>query len=159
MKISLFWVGRTREKFIKEAIKKYIKDIGTMADIEVMEIKEEKGAGPDGRGAFFSAGLRREGERILRQAGDFFILLDEAGKKMSSVEFAELLRERLLDRGATCRFVVGGPFGVSSQVKEAASMRLSLSPMTFPHELARVVLLEQIYRGLSIIKGRGYHHA
>ncbi len=154
MKISLFWVGRTREKFIKEAIKKYIRDIETMADIEITEIKEEKGTAPDGRST--PAGLLREGERILRQAGDFFILLDEAGKKMSSIEFAELLRD---GNKKTCRFVVGGPFGVSPQVKEAASMRLSLSPMTFPHELARVVLLEQIYRGLSIIKGRRYHHA
>ncbi len=155
MKISVFWVGRTKEKFIKEAIKKYSKDIETMANIEVFEIKEEKGAFvlPDKRNA--AAALRKEGERILRQAGEReFILLDEAGKKMASTEFADLLRDK-----NSCRFVVGGPYGVSSPVKEAASMRVSLSPMTFPHELARVILLEQIYRGLSIIKGKGYHHA
>ncbi len=151
MKISVLWVGRTKEKFIKEAIKKYIKDIQTMAGIEIVEVKEGKGAFSENRKP--AAVLFEEGGRILRQAGDF-ILLDDAGKMMSSMEFSGLLRDK-----SSCRFVLGGPYGVSPQVKEAASLRLSLSPMTFPHELARVILLEQVYRGLSIIKGKGYHHA
>ncbi len=151
MKISVLWVGRTKEKFIKEAIKKYIKDIGTMANIETTEIKEAKGVFSEKRKP--PAALFEEGGRIVKQAGDF-VLLDETGEMMSSVEFAEFFRDK-----NSCRFVIGGPYGVSAQVKEAASGKLSLSRMTLPHELARGVLLEQIYRGLSIVKGRGYHHA
>ena len=143
-------MGRTKEKFIKEAIKKYIKDIGTMAAVEVLEIKEVKGVFSEKRKT--ADALREEGERILRQTHDF-ILLDEKGKMMTSTEFAGFFKDK-----NSCRFVVGGPYGVSDRVKDAASMRVSLSPMTFPHELARVVLLEQIYRGLSIVKGKGYHH-
>ena len=153
MTVTLFWVGKTKENFIKEAIKKYIRDIGALgrADVRVVEIKEEKGEKAR------AAALRREGGRILRQAGDF-VLLDEGGKMMTSVEFAGWLGEKF-QSGQDCRFVIGGPYGVSQEVKDAAAHRVSLSPMTFPHELARVMLLEQIYRAFSILKGRAYHHA
>ncbi|MDA8155824.1 MAG: 23S rRNA (pseudouridine(1915)-N(3))-methyltransferase RlmH [Actinomycetota bacterium] len=153
MKFVLIWPGKTKEDFIKSGIEKYIKYIRSMAKVEVVEIKEAKGAG--------GKALDEEGRRILEQAekgthgtGQGYVLLDERGKQMSSPEFA-----RFIETSGGGRFVIGGAFGVSGEVREKAASMLSLSKMTLPHELARVFLLEQIYRGLSIIGGKGYHHA
>lgn len=145
MKITLIWPGRTKEAFIKEGIQKYVKDITRLAEVRIVEVKEDKGA----------RSLELQGQRILRQAPrGGFVLMDEKGRKMSSAALARWLQDR-----AECGFVVGGPYGVSDEVKDSALMRLSFSPMTLPHELMRLVLLEQIYRALTIIKGTGYHHA
>ena len=148
MRLTLIWPGKTKEGFIKEGIKKYIKDLSTMAEVRVVEIKEEKGRPVE-------AALREEGRRILKQTGGKdYVLLDEKGKMMSSEGLA-----RFLDGRDEWQFVLGGPYGLSAEVKGAAPAALSLSQMTFPYELARVVLLEQLYRAVSILKGRGYHHS
>ena len=151
MRFVLIWPGRTKEDFIKAALEKYIKYIRHSAKMEIIEVKEAN-AGP--------RGLEEEGRRILEQAartpggGAGYVLLDERGRQMSSVEFA-----RFIEGSGGGRFVIGGAYGVSAEVREKAAVTLSLSKMTLPHELARAVLVEQIYRGLSIIAGKGYHHA
>ena len=149
MRIRLLWVGKTKEPWIAEGIKKYLSLLSTMGRVETVEVKEEKGSGSPGSGAV----LEKEADRILRQAGDKFILLDAKGRGMDSKGLADMLRER-----AEAEFVIGGPYGVSSRVREAAAERISLSPMTFTHQMARVILLEQLYRARMIMDRRSYHN-
>jgi len=120
---------------------KYLGRLRPFAEVEVIEVKEEKGGE-----------VRKEGERLLAKAGPF-VLLDEGGRQMSSEEFARWLEGR-----ASVDFVMGGAYGVSDRVREKAADTLSLSRMTLTHEMARVVFLEQLYRALMIRRGGGYHH-
>ncbi len=145
MKFRIIWVGKTKEAYAAEGVAKYLKLLGTMAKVEVVEVREHKSGPEDER-------PRKEGERILKQTSSY-TLLDERGPELSSVEFAE----KLMDK-ARADFVIGGAYGVSDEVREAASETLSLSRMTLTHEMARVLLLEQLYRAMTIIKGGGYHH-
>jgi 23S rRNA (pseudouridine1915-N3)-methyltransferase len=145
MKIQVIWVGKTKEGFAKEAIGKYLKLASPFCEISMVEIKEDRS--PDRK-----RGLEHEGQKILKAASDF-VLLHEEGRELTSGQFADFLRDK-----HSCAFVVGGPFGVSEKVQRKAEAVISLSRMTFPHDLARVILLEQIYRGLTIICKRGYHH-
>ncbi len=144
-RFTIIWIGKTKERFVEEGIRKYRELISPYAELTIKTIKEEKGGS-------ITEHLRREAKKILSEV-ERYILLDEKGRLMSSQEFADLLSKR---RDAV--FVIGGPFGVDKKVKENAEMLLSLSPMTLPHELVRVILLEQIYRAMTIIRGRGYHH-
>lgn len=102
---------------------------------------------------------RQEGERLRKQArpGEMRICLDENGRGLTSPEFAALLG-RAWDRGRTPCFIIGGAYGLDAATLEAAELRLSLGPLTLPHELARIVLLEQLYRAENILAGTGYHH-
>jgi len=104
--------------------------------------------------------VRLEGQRLLRfvRADDYLICLDERGKSMSSQVFAALLQEVSENASRTPCFVLGGPFGLAETVRSQARLVLSLGPMTLPHELARVVLLEQIYRAEAIVRKNPYHH-
>jgi len=147
MRIRLIWVGRTKEPWAREAIEKYSRLIRPYAQLEVVEIKEQKG-GPAERDRL----VESEGRRILEKASDY-VLLDELGKAPGSVDFSGMLRDR-----ARTEFVIGGPWGVSDEIRARADGILSLSNMTLTHDLARVVLMEQIYRGFTIITGKGYHH-
>ncbi len=144
-KISILWVGRTKEPFVREGIKKYTGLIKRFLSLEVIELKEEKGKDSE-------RARLREAERILRKAPEY-ILLSEKGRLMNSLEFSEYLFS--VDRAV---MVIGGPFGVSKEVEQRAMDIISLSPMTMTHELARLVLLEQIYRAITIKKGMRYHH-
>lgn len=145
MRLRIFWVGRTKAAFLNQGIEYYLGLLRGHASVSVCEIREAKGL-PQ------TTAVTREGERILKQASSY-ALLDEAGMQLTSVDFA-----RLLGRRNDWDFVVGGPFGVSQAVREGAEHTLSLSRMTFTHEMARLILLEQLFRGLSIMKKRGYHH-
>lgn len=128
-----------------EGIERYLDRLRPFADLEVVTIKEQKGTPTE-------IALRKEGERILRQAGDF-VLLDERGRQPTSLAFAGSLRDR-----ASMEFVLGGPYGVSEDVRRAASGAMSLSGMTLTHEMARLLFLEQLYRAVMINSGRDYHH-
>lgn len=146
MKIRLIWVGKTKERFVIEAIGKYLSLLKPFADLSVEEIKEEKVKDIHRR-------LEKEGERILRQRRPF-VLLDEKGKLLASEQFAEFI----FSHGPEVNFLIGGPYGVSEDVKKAADGAISLSKMTFTHDMTRIILLEQIYRSFSIRNKRGYHH-
>jgi len=145
MKFRIIWAGKTKEKYAAEGVEKYLRLLRPLAGVEVVEVGEQK-SGPE------AERLRKEGEKILRQT-ESYVLLDERGREMSSVELAEALRDR-----PRTDFVVGGPYGVSDEVRRAASETLSLSRMTLAHEMARLLLLEQLYRAATILKGGGYHH-
>jgi len=91
--------------------------------------------------------------------GDFIVLLDEKGKEFSTVEFAEWMKKRLILSHRRILFVTGGPWGFSDEVYSIADLKISLSRMTFPHQLVRLIFVEQLYRAFTIIKGEPYHHA
>lgn len=145
MKIRLIWPGKTKEQFILEGISKYLKLSRPYAEISILEIKEEKGG--DIRKV-----LDKEGERILKLQ-EPYTLLDEKGESMTSVEFA-----KYVGRKPSVNFVLGGAYGVSEEVKKTAQKTLSLSKMTFTHEMSRLFFLEQLFRSFTIMHKRGYHH-
>jgi 23S rRNA (pseudouridine1915-N3)-methyltransferase len=146
MKIRLAWVGKTKERFIQEGIEKYLRLLKPFADVTVTEVKEEKGKD-------ILRMVEKEGERILKLRTPF-VLLDERGKEFTSAGFADFLS----GHSSGVQFVVGGAYGVSEEVKEAAAGRVALSRMTLTHEMARLLLAEQLYRSLTIMQKRGYHH-
>lgn len=146
MKIKVIWPGKTKEQFILEGLKKYLKLLRPYADISIIELKEEKG-GDTGKM------IEKEGERILKMQIPY-TLLDEKGEALTSREFAEYISEH----NPLVNFVLGGAYGVSAEVKKTAQNTISLSKMTFTHEMSRLFFLEQLYRTFTIIHKRGYHH-
>lgn len=156
MKLLIIGVGRVRTGYIREGIEGYLKRIRRYIPLNTVDIREERQTS----GNPLTAVLKREGERVLSkiEKNDFVIVLHEAGTHLTSSGFAALI-ERLLSGGKkrTC-FIVGGAYGLHPSVFERADMALSLSKMTLPHEVARLVLIEQIYRAFTIIKGEPYSH-
>lgn len=138
----------------KDACNHYERQIRHWRHLENVEIKDAE-AGLDAR-----ARMAREGERILARLGDEAnaTALSESGEVLTSRQFAELMRQ--YDAGAAKKitFIIGGPFGLDERVLAKCPQKLSLSPMTWTHEMARVLLLEQIYRAENILRGTGYHH-
>jgi len=150
--LLFLFVGKTKEGFIKEGLDKYEGLIRHYLPVEIREIKGS--AGRDKKGA-----VEIEADSILSRLmpGDFLIALDERGKDPGSVSFAGELGG-LLDSGRRLVFAVGGPFGLSDRVREKADRVLALSKLTFTHEMARLILAEQVYRAMTIIKGKAYHY-
>lgn len=145
MRLRMLWVGRTKSAFLNQGIEYYLSLLKGYAAVSVIEIKEEKGLPQE-------VALAREGVRIMKKTASF-VLLDEGGRQFSSVDFAGMISRR-----SGWDFVMGGPFGVAEAVREQAELTLSLSRMTLTHEMARLVLLEQVFRCFTIIRNRGYHH-
>lgn len=145
MKINLIWVGKTKEQFIRDGVKKYLRLIRPYADLQITEIKEAEGKN-------IQRMVEKESERILK-LNDSFVLLDERGKTLSSVGFAEFIGKH-----KTIHFVLGGAYGVSDEVKNKAKDTIALSKMTFTHEMSRLFLMEQLFRAFTIVQRRGYHH-
>lgn len=154
MKITLVSVGAVKKPGIREAVEDYVKRIKRYSPVEAVEIKEERSVLPK------EEVLRREGERILKklEGADYRVVLADSGKEATSLELAGLI-SKLQDRGVkNLAFVIGGAWGLHEEVYESASQVLSLSRMTLPHDLARLVLAEQVYRAFTIIKGEPYSH-
>jgi 23S rRNA (pseudouridine1915-N3)-methyltransferase len=122
-------------------MEKYLRRLRPFAEVALVEIREQGGRGVD-----------EEGERIMRQSASY-ILLDEKGRELTSPEFASMLGGR-----AEVDFVLGGPYGVSEDVRKRAADAIALSRMTLTHEMARLLLLEQLYRAMTILRGGRYHH-
>ncbi len=148
--VRLICVGRLKERFYQDACAEYVKRLGAYCRLEICELPEEAGR-PDG--------LRREGARVLESIvpGSFVIALCIEGESMSSEQLASRL-SALQTRGVSrLSLIIGSSEGLDPGVKARADLRLSMSPMTFPHHLARVMVLEQLYRALSITAGGKYH--
>ncbi|MCD6162078.1 MAG: 23S rRNA (pseudouridine(1915)-N(3))-methyltransferase RlmH [candidate division Zixibacteria bacterium] len=154
-KIKLTIVGKMRDKFAKEWVEHYRKLASKYCDLEIKFIKEEKLA----EGKNEKEVLRREGERIIDnvKVGDYLVILDRHGRKLKSKYFAKFVEEYCSRSDVTLHFVIGGAIGISEQIQKFADMRLSLSDMTFPRQLAVVMFTEQLYRVISIVKGMPYH--
>lgn len=158
MKITVIAVGKIKEKFFTMAIDEYAKRLSRYCKLEIIEAADEKT--PDGASAAEEEQIKRaEGERILKSIKDgaYVTALAIEGKELSSEEFSAQI-ERLGVAGEShLVFVIGGSLGLHKEVLNRADFKLSFSRMTFPHQLMRVVLLEQIYRGYRIMKGEPYH--
>lgn len=158
MKITCVAVGKIKEKYFTGAIAEYEKRLGRYCRLEILELPDEKT--PDGAGEALERQIKqREGERILKALREdaYVIALDSKGNMPDSVELSRKLESLAVEGRSHIMFVVGGSLGLSEAVLERADERLSFSRMTFPHQLMRVILLEQIYRSYRIMKGEPYH--
>ncbi|RMG56166.1 MAG: 23S rRNA (pseudouridine(1915)-N(3))-methyltransferase RlmH [Acidobacteria bacterium] len=149
MQLLFVWVGKTKNKHWAALEEDYLGRINHFVPGRIAIIRETKSGSP----THLSRGLKREGEKILSSLGSntYAILLDECGEMLSSAEFAQLIARRQMAGVQQMAFIVGGPEGVDSAVRQRVQFLLSLSRMTFPHEMARVILLEQVYRAFAII--------
>lgn len=158
MKIKIIGVGKLKESYLKEGIQEYVKRLQAYADVEVIEVDDE----PIPKNPSLAQEVMvkaKEGRRVLDKVkqADFMILLDVAGTEMDSVDLSKYLEKQMIEGHSTIDFVLGGSLGNSEDVLERADYRLSMSRMTFPHQLARLILVEQIYRSFKIMKGEPYH--
>lgn len=159
MKIKIIGVGKIKEKFFKAAIDEYLKRMKAYNDVEIMEVNDEPAAENLSQKEIEKV-KEIEGERILAKINDddYLISLEILGKQMPSEEFAEFIQNEMLEGfGRNLVFVIGGSNGLSKAVSQRANYKLSFSKMTFPHQLMRVILLEQIYRAFRIINNHPYH--
>lgn len=156
MKLVLCAVGKTTTGFVKDGIDEYAGRIGRFMPFEFRVIPDIKTS----RKLTSQMQKDAEGAQILAQlsASDYVVLLDERGREFSSREFAEFIEQKSLTVQKNLTFVIGGPYGFSKAVYDRADMMLSLSKMTFPHELIRVFITEQIYRAMTIQRNLPYHH-
>lgn len=156
MKIALLQTGKTTEKYVAEGLELYGSRIKKYAAFEIITIPELKNT----KNMPVAAQKIKEGRKILEATGkdDYLVLLDERGREMRTTEFSEWMRKRSLESNKRLVFIIGGPWGFSEEVLERADFRLSLSKMTFPHQLVRLLFAEQLYRAFTIIKGEPYHH-
>jgi 23S rRNA (pseudouridine1915-N3)-methyltransferase len=149
LKIKIIAVGKTRHAYIREGIEEYVRKLAHYVKLEYVEL-------PDSG----ISNAEVEGKKILSKLSseDQVALLDERGLEMSSVDFSKFLQKKM-NAGTKCMaLVIGGPFGLSQEVIERATMKISFSKMTFNHEMIRMFALEQLYRAHTIIKGEPYHH-
>ena len=154
--VTVIAIGRLKEPWLREGLGEYQKRLAAYCDFRVAELSEYR-LPDDPSPAQIQRGLREEGQAILERVGKVpFAALCIEGKALSSQGLADLLARRQ-QAGGSFAFVIGGSFGLSPEVKDRALLRLSLSPMTFPHQLFRVMLAEQLYRGFSILAGGKYH--
>lgn len=158
MKIKLICVGKLKEKYLDDGIKEYLKRISAYSDIEVIEVADERI--PDNPSLAEETIVKsKEGRRILDKVkqDDYMILLDVQGKELDSIQFAERIEDCMINGKSTIDFVIGGSLGHGEDVLTRANARISFSQMTFPHQLMRLILAEQIYRAFKIIRHETYH--
>ena len=158
MQVRIIAVGKIKEKFLSEGIAEYEKRLGPYLNVSFCEITEEKKRGAIKEGQV-SAQKEREGERILAAIPDqaYVVVLDVRGKELSSESFAARIRNLQLAGTSQVIFVIGGDAGLSDKVLARAAFRLSLSPMTFTHQMVRLIFMEQLYRACRINNGEPYH--
>ena len=158
MKITIISVGKIKEKYLKDAIAEYAKRLGKYCRLEIIEVADEKT--PDQASETVEEGIRaKEAERILKNIKDdmYVITLEIQGKMLTSEELADRIETLGIQGKSSIAFVIGGSIGLGKPVLDRSDFALSFSRMTFPHQLMRVILLEQIYRGFRIINGEPYH--
>ena len=154
MNVSIICVGKVKEKYIVEGINEFLKRMQSFAKMKILELKE------DGNESSRNISIEKESEEILKtmeKLGGYNILLDIQGKNFSSEEMSEEIERLTVNGVSSINFIIGGSYGVSENVRKTVNMRLSFSKMTFPHQLMRLILCEQIYRWFSIIKNTKYH--
>jgi len=158
MKITVIGVGRLKEKYWQAAAEEYSKRLGKYVKLDIIEVPDEKAPETLSR-AEEEIVKKNEGERILKSVKDvaYVIALAIEGKMLSSEELSEFLNERMVRGTGHIVFIIGGSLGLSDEVLKRADYKLSFSKMTFPHQMMRVILLEQFYRAVKIMKNEPYH--
>ena len=158
MHITIYAAGKIKEKYFTDAIAEYTKRLGRYCRLEIIEVADEKT--PDGASEAMESQIKRkEGERLLKAVKEdaYLVALALDSKMYDSPQFSRKLEQLGIQGKSHIGFVIGGSLGLSDEVLARADERISFSKMTFPHQLVRVILLEQIYRGYRIMKGEPYH--
>ena len=158
MKITIVAAGKIKEKYLTAGINEFSKRLGTFANVKIVEINEEKMKDNPSE-AEKQQVLAAEGQRLLKQVpeGSYLFVLDVYGKAVSSEALSEKIQKLGLEGKSSITFLIGGAFGLSEEVRQAADFRLSFSPMTFTHQMIRLLLVEQIYWSFKIARGEKYH--
>jgi 23S rRNA (pseudouridine1915-N3)-methyltransferase len=153
MKLRFVWVGKTKRAPIKQLIQEYVERVSRFTQVEIVELRDRDDVGGDARKI-----IEKEGEDILsRTAADTFVVaLDERGRELDSLKLAEFVEKHRVSGTRQITFVIGGHNGLSESVRKRANLVLALSRMTLTHELARVLLIEQVYRAFAIIHDLPY---
>lgn len=156
MKIVLMVVGKTTTDYLVDGIERYVKRIGHYVPFELKIL-------PDARvpkNADTTKQKQVEGENFIKEIGanDYVVLLDEKGKEFTSREFATYIDRKMVSLPGRLFFIIGGPYGFSNEMYDMANEKISLSKMTFSHEMVRLFFVEQIYRAMTILRGEPYHH-
>ena len=158
MRITILTVGKIKEPYLREAVQEYSKRLGRYCRLEILETADEKT--PDQLETAAAQQVRqREGERLLKRlpADAYVITLEILGRQLSSEKFAQKIDNLAVQGISHIVFVIGGSLGLGRNIREKSDFALSFSEMTYPHQLMRVILLEQIYRSYRIINGEPYH--
>lgn len=158
MRLTIAGIGKIKEKWMRDGIAEYVKRLTPMAAVRILEQGEEK-MPPAPSEAIREKVMEKEGEKILKFVGaeDYVILLDTGGKELSSPELSRLLEKQMTAGKSRFTFLIGGPFGNGSNLRARADYRLCLSPMTFTHQMTRLILAEQLYRAMKIMRHEPYH--
>ena len=159
LRVNIICIGKIKEKYFTDAIAEYQKRLSAFCKLQIIELAEERIRSNTPNDAQIAEVLDNEGRRILQKigAGDYVAALCIEGRLLSSEELAETLESVGVAGKSTADFIIGGSYGLSEAVKRRADIRLSMSRMTFPHQMARVILTEQIYRAFEISSGGKYH--
>ncbi len=158
MKIKIFAIGKIKEKYLKDGINEYLERIKPYSQIEIVEVNDEPIV-DNPHPSEIKKAIDVEGGRVLKllKPNDYLIGLDLNKKEMSSPEFAEFLNKKFVSGGSNISFVIGGSYGLSDELKQRCNDSISLSKMTFLHQMTRLILLEQIYRTFKINRNETYH--
>ena len=156
MKIVIIAVGKTSTGYVACGVEEFLKRTNRYVPTELLVIPDVKSS----KALSEDAQKQQEGRSIISalQPGDIVTLLDERGKELTSREFSSMIERRIVQGIKRLVFVIGGPYGFSNEVYERADSKLSLSRMTFTHEMVRLFFMEQIYRAMTIMRGEPYHH-
>ncbi len=156
MRINLIVIGKTDTDYLKKGIEVYTRRLGHYITFDIRVIPALKST----KNLSTGQQKQKEGDLILNsiENTDTLILLDENGKQFSSINFSTFLEKQMITGTRNLVFVIGGPYGFSSDVYKKSSMKISLSAMTFSHQMVRLIFVEQLYRAMTIIKGEPYHH-
>ena len=154
MNIKLIVIGETNSKDLKQLIDLYTAKLKFYINFELIILKDQKNKLQK------NIQIKKEGEKIISvlKKNDFIVILDENGQHKSSLEFSEFIQKKLNSGMKTLTFIIGGPYGFSEKIKMLSNQQLSLSKMTFSHEMVRLFFTEQLYRAFSILNNEPYHH-
>lgn len=156
MNIKIYTIGKCKD-FYKTGIDEYVKRLSSYCKLQVIELKDESIPDKPSQAQIQKA-IEAESNRVLSLVkNEYLIALDLNQKEMDSVEFSKFLNDKLEANGANISFVIGGSYGLSDELKKRANASISFSKMTFPHQLARLILLEQIFRAFKILNNETYH--
>ena len=157
MKIKIYCIGKIKEQYLKDGIGEYLKRISAYSNIEIIEVADSK-VKDNPNSSDIEKAKTEEGERVLKLLkNDYLIGLDLNKKEQTSEEFAELLQSKFVEGGSNISFVIGGSYGLSDTLKKRCNTSISLSKLTFLHQMTRLILLEQIYRAFKILNNETYH--
>ena len=158
MKFTFLTIGKIKEKWMRQGIDEYLKRLSPIAKVEILSPDEEK-MPENPSPALKKKVMEKEGEKLLKylKDEDFLILLDLKGKPVTSEGLADILRKRMVSGTSHFFFMIGGPYGNGENIRKRANLKISISAMTFTHQMARLILAEQVYRAMKIIRHEPYH--